>query len=267
VDLSKTKNEITIELSEPSFYTFGELPRGEGIRFVINNAGESIAQPIYPRLSEIIDRISVYKDGLNAVVEIRTMGSYKISQYSSKDKRRINVSVIKGVASASPAPAEKPKAALPRKVEKPQAVVRPQPAVEKAEPVPQAPVAMVAKPDSAEDREIAVTKPDSAETDTTAASGTIVGKNLVLPHIAGVTLILCLLIFLKYLRRRAPESMPETPEDDLEGATLMLDPETRRRMVGKLVNQGWSAGEIARELRLGTKEVQSIVDQLKETSR
>ena len=44
---------------------------------------------------------------------------------------------------------------------------------------------------------------------------------------------------------------------------MLLDPETRQRMVQKLLDQGWSSSEIAREMRLGVREVEEIVAKLK----
>ncbi len=41
---------------------------------------------------------------------------------------------------------------------------------------------------------------------------------------------------------------------------MILDDETKRKMVMQLVNDGWRSKESARELNLGDKEVESIVN-------
>ncbi|HRT60589.1 MAG TPA: hypothetical protein P5170_06575, partial [Candidatus Syntrophosphaera sp.] len=92
--------------------------------------------------------------------------------------------------------------------------------------------------------------------------------NLPLWLIIAAAALLILLVVLKFFLAKRPEAVSGTSETEgdenpAEGRTLLLDPETRQRMVQKLLDQGWSSSEIAREMRLGVREVEEIVAKLK----
>lgn len=98
----------------------------------------------------------------------------------------------------------------------------------------------------------------------------IEGETL-LTRIAEVTydnLIISLLVFIilmiiltwlgmLHLARRQPP--PRSDRDDEEDQTLFLDAKTRKQMVTKLLSDGWTVREIARELKLSVKDVEQIV--------
>ncbi|HOH47080.1 MAG TPA: hypothetical protein PLX59_04515, partial [Candidatus Cloacimonadota bacterium] len=45
----------------------------------------------------------------------------------------------------------------------------------------------------------------------------------------------------------------------LDGATLIMDSETKIRMVTKLLEEGWNSRQIAREMKISLKEIDEIV--------
>lgn len=93
-----------------------------------------------------------------------------------------------------------------------------------------------------------------------------VKSKLPLYLILAAAALLSFWVILKFLARKNPPSeAAQAPqkEPSIEGTTLLLDPETRRRMVQKLLDQGWSTSEIAREIRLDMKDVERLVAELK----
>lgn len=302
-DTSKTSNTVSIELSDPAQYSVQQLPGGKGVRLTIKNVSSLGGSPQYPRLSEVIDVVSARMEGGNAVIDIKTMGDYDISHGSNSARDRITVSVISGAATppapkpaAAPAPIPKteiPPSAMPKKVGLPDNVSsRPQlPAPAPSDRTPgsvppqEQPLAQTTPPPLVPPPTTEETKTGEEqleakalpETPAESASGTaiepangdkITKGNLPLWLILAAAALLILLVVLKYFLAKRPEiaagtSEPIRDEKPAEGRTLLLDPETRQRMVQKLLDQGWSSSEIAREMRLGVQEVEAIVARLK----
>lgn len=298
-DTSTTSNTVSIELSDPAQYRVQELPGGNGVRVTIQDVQSLQGSPSYPRLSQVIDAVSAQMVGGYAIIDIKTMDGFAISHQANSDNSRITVLINAAVPvpsvpkpAGSPVPAGQsfdPPQALPRKVNQPEVIHRrpeppqtrsagaasaetavesstaetlpppgqDQPATPGMDPTPQAGADLA--PASASEG-----APSAADQDPPAPER---GSLLLYLVLAGAAL-LGLSVILKFLVRKPPEEEavqapnpdPETP---LEGDILLLDPATRRRMVQKLLGQGWSSSQIAREMRLGVREVEEIVADLK----
>lgn len=295
-DTSKTSNTVSIELSDPAQYSVQQLPGGKGVRLTIKNANSLGGNPQYPRLSEVIDQVSARMEGGNAIIDIKTMGDYDISHGTNSDRSRITVSVNSAPAAPKPAataaPASKtqiPPEAMPKKVGLPDRVSgtprMPAPAPKLAPPNSQPPVEQPSAPAATpevplpvtEEQPLAVEALPEPSTDgaseitvATPETGKPTQSKSALPLwlIIAAAALLSLLVILKYFLSKHPATPVNTSEEErsetpVEGRTLLLDPATRQRMVQKLLDQGWSSTEIAREMRLGVKEVETIVAALK----
>ena len=60
---------------------------------------------------------------------------------------------------------------------------------------------------------------------------------------------------------KAPKTIKEKRKLDLglDGATLIMDSDTKIRMVTKLLEEGWNSRQIAREMQISVKEIEEIV--------
>lgn len=298
-DTSKTSNTVSIELSDPAGYNVEKLPGGNGIRLTIKDVKSLGDNPQYPRLSEVIDVVSARMEGGNAIIDIKTMGDYDISHQASSGKQRITVSIKTAPAAhatpktvQSPPKAPKtviPPEAMPKKAGQPEFVSRrpampapqtsrPAPLVSKP-PTKQLPPATNQQPEQPMPRVEETNPPEqsspeipaemeSAPSPATSETNpeTKNKSNLPLYMILAAAALLILVVILKFFK--GPKQVADIPVNKssaspAEGRTLLLDPETRRRMVQKLLDQGWSSNEIAREMRLGVREVEEIVAELK----
>ncbi len=277
IDTSATSNAVSIELGESAQYSAQKLEGGQGIRVTIRDVSSLGGKPQYPRLSEVIDVVSARLEGGNAIIDIKTMGDCDFSTRANADNSRITVLINSGAA----ADAAQPQAATsagtrPRKPDQPPL---PAPPLEQTT-IPQAPHKPQESPASMYGEEGSslgetISQADKADTETQAGEASAAEdmnprqKNirLALWLILGSLALLGLAVILKCLVRRQPAAglesiaQKEAPPN-AEGTTLLLDPETRLRMVQKLLDQGWSASEIAREIRLGLQETEEIVRQL-----
>ncbi|MBW6514812.1 MAG: hypothetical protein K0B87_08675 [Candidatus Syntrophosphaera sp.] len=262
VDLSKTSNQVSIDLSGPAQFKVQELSGGNGVRVAIQNVESVNIIPQYPRLSRVIDLINAYSDGTTGNVVIRTMGQYAISHSANSDNSRITVTIkAPGTTAPKPRPVQAPRT--------------PAPAV--AAPVP------LAEPPLEED---VYSEPDSGVVDSILplppiplTEEPVEPVQAVEPNqlngllkyiIPAIALILCVLVILKYFRKRPSTEtfeIPETPAaPKQESSTLTLDSDTLGRMAKKLLEQGWTLSEIARELRLSASDVESIISRSSDES-
>ncbi len=293
-DRDKNQNTVNIELSGPVQYRTEKLPGGKGIRLVIQGVEKLGSSPQYPRLSEVVDQVSARMEGSNAIVEIKTMGSYNISHQASADKSRINVSINAGsthkeaeAPKSEPAPKTKiviPPGAMPKKAGEPE--------MARGIPAPSSPTGGTTKaesasetaekpsPDEATKQDEETQQPPLPQTDMESDTGTAEdspfhaqqsdkkGFNILWLLIAVAALLTIIVIYLFFIKKdklheavTPPVAPPPAPK---EGHTLLLDPQTRKKMVQKLLDQGWSTSEIAREIRLDPKQVEEIVASLRE---
>ncbi len=297
-DTSKTSNTVSIELSGPASYSVEQLPGGKGVRLIIPEVSSLVTNPQYPRLSEVIDVVSARVTGGNAVIDIKTMDASDIRHQTNAGRNRITVSInsastAQSATSAAASPRiEIPPGAMPKKVDQPDKISSPSAtpspqASRTVQPAPQTPAEQVSRPTLP-----ATTAPQtdaippaldqapeppseqtSGETETTGDSPgtesyTEKGRSsLPLYLIVAAAVLLCLLVILKFLVRKKPEPAAAIPVSEpaskpSEGKTLLLDDQTRRRVVQKLLAQGWTSSEIAREMMLDEQEVERIIADL-----
>ncbi len=271
-DHSKTSNTVVIELSEPAQYSTEPLPGGKGVRLTIRDVGSLAGSPHYPRLSEVIDVVSARLQNGDAIIEIKTMGDCDIDYGTGPGRRQIAVFVAApGAGEADTDAAVVTPAVRPRKVDQPQAASR-------LKPTPKP----VSEPESGIAGGVEAPAPGEPEPSDQPASGlpalprpdsagarAETGRSFPLPWLVIlVAALLCLWVIIRFMLRKSPAADAASagtanPADPAAGTTLLLDPETRLRLVRKLRDQGWSSQEIAREMRLDVKEVEEICARLK----
>lgn len=237
LDLGSESNQVSIGLADAANYSVSVLAGEKGIRITIPGIGSVEAEPHYRRLSKVIDNIRAFSDGSNAYVDIRTMRDYPWTHQLQGSAIQIMINP------AAAAPVSEPKPVLTAKPE--------QIAEEPATPT------ALAKPDTLSKVEIPApeTKPKK-EPRSSWLSKFPAYRALLLGAFALLT-VLALLIFILFWRRRLK---PEAPGEEVSaGSTLILDSETKTRLVLKLSEQGWKSAEIARELKLSPKEVEQII--------
>lgn len=294
-DGDNNSNTVNIELSGASQYRTEKLPGGKGIRLIIQNVDKLGSSPQYPRLSQVLDKISARMEGSNAIIDIKTMGSYNISHHASADRKRINVSINAGQAAkelastpkteSAPKPKTQiPPGAMPKKTSEPEmarGLPQPRPPLgslktekepepqekaspdeEEAEEREQAPVA---QEDILGEHEMDDAEGSPFETDQPKKKGSALLWGLIAAALL-LSLIVIFQFFIKKDRKPVMDDAPTvvSPPASKEGQTLLLDPQTRKRMVQKLLDQGWTTSEIAREIRLHPDMVEEIVANLRE---
>lgn len=261
-DLSQNANQVVIQLSGTPQYEVQNLPDGNGIRIRIPDATEPGLLPDYPRLSRVLDKISVNARGSDLFIDILTMGEHPIAHNLSDNGRRITVVIGK---KPKPAPL--------------------------AQPVPSAATSMEKPPgDVIEEQEGRFVQNGSisSQADSVAADTLIHAPGTTLPEkpaerapdtektarerrpfislyvIIGVALILCVWVILRFFRKRKPAEFPDRFVQTPTGSILLLDDDPRIRMAKKLHDQGWDASQIARELKLSVQQVEEIISGEKE---
>ncbi len=271
VDLTDTANQVSVKLSNPSTYRVGPLPDGDGIRIVIPNAGAIRTAPQYRRLSHTIDYITAYANGRDAVIDIRTLGNLPLEHRMDSSGKNISVAVNYAFG-------QEPRQAFAKA-----------PAAAKTAPKPaakRAPATKAAKPAPQEEETFAETALDP---DTLAIGDSLLGEVLIMledstltavpatitkvkwyeryrPYFPalialGLGLLALLLAVLIYqlLRKRRPRQVKPPAEPAPLGADYVADSHTRVRMVQKLLEQGWTPGEVAREMKLTEREMNQLL--------
>lgn len=274
-DTSADKNRVVISVSGDPHYSVQTASGGTVLRVVIPDAGSISGKPDYKRLSPVIDRISTYKDGGNAIVEIRTMNAVDVNHSLQDGKIVLNI----GKTSGSPVVTQQepsPKSAyLPQIEPKPSSryytspqeigTIHVKPA-KKPIPKPLLPDSLTAAssreakqlfPATSEIDSMAIPKAEEGDIPQKAPSKQGFGALVSKAGIPGLSAIILLILFVIV---RAIGKKP-TPKDDLKGTTLVLDDETKTRMVLKLLKEGWKASQIAKELNLPLREVEHTITQ------
>ncbi len=262
-DLAPNSHRVEILLSAPGSYSVQKLPGGLGLRVYIDDVESFAAQPNYPRLSELLDRITVYTSGDEGVVEIKTMEVLPFRHAINPNRTRITVTINPALGSAPAKVAKTP--ARP-------ATPAPTPTVNPAvEPTP--------KPDSATVQASPRTRGLGVQPDSVLvvrktvrtwrcplwASFGSCGLPLWPLLLLALGLLLLVLGLLGLFRRKKPAGPVRKVTKPTGENTLLMDSETRKRMVQRLMDQGWSTEEIARELKVGVPDVERIIEILRET--
>ncbi len=256
VETSATTNRIEVSVSDAGNYSVQALNNGMGIRIIVPGVSEINAVPEYLRTSRLIDRVVARLEGGSAIVDVTTMVKVGYTQRAGDKAILVNLAAASGKQEQqNPAPAETPATPAatgqtnlePRKTEEVQAI-KPELAIPSDKDIP-TPAPETVVPPAKND-----TLYEESESVTTSRF-----KPWLIALIGAVALALILLVIFKYFKKSAPAPNTDQPARKLEGMTLLFDAETRERMVHKLSEQGWTAREIARELKLSLREVQAIL--------
>ena len=264
VDSGNRSSRITIRLTEEANFSFNSS--GTQISVNIPNAGLETSSADYRRLSHIIDSISLRQDTQSATVMIRTMDQYQVSH--RREGRLIFVDIVNPTV-PEPRP-QAPAAAVQRS------------STPATPPREEAPAVAVPEPAPADSIPPPVTVPPPAVMQPQAPGilecvTEVVEANLIIyTGILGLCLLLLIWLYIivfrgpvSILRGKAPkaEKAPKASKSKarldlgLDGATLIMDSDTKRRMVNKLQSEGWTVRQIAQEMKLPAKEIESIVRQ------
>lgn len=248
-DSGKASSRIVIKASDTGGYTFGN--RQGTITITIPNGELATKTAEYRRLSHIIDYISLSQDNANSYITIKTMGDFRVEHYSTATGIIVDVvnplvkppvpeavtAISKPSMNPIPKPADKPSSEQP-----------------KAEP---------AKPDTLKPQ---VTKPAMVKVpykitpipfwDNMAMA---IEPDLELYGVALFLMLTILIILIFPKCARAPKQKKPVADLGLNGATLIMDAETKVRMVTKLLNEGWTSRQISKEMKIPIKEVEMLV--------
>lgn len=273
-DNGKRSSRITINLSEtaePVIQSIGDLTRVS-----ISGAKLGTAAADYRRLSHIIDYISLQESTSGATITIKTMGRYQVSHSSSGS--RISIDIVNPDA---PAPSPPSRPAVQSASQSSTPASRPG-----GPELQQAP--LISEMDTPEDGATADSSAsvstDPLDIPTTEAFDIreVSFLNRLTDAIAVnltaylVILIICLflliwLIVLEFKCRKnaihPKPSVPKQPKSEakterldlgLGGSTLIMDTETKIKMVTKLLEEGWNTRQIAKEMKISPKEIEKI---------
>lgn len=247
-DTGDGTNRVVIGISGDATYSVQPSAGGSVHRVVIPNTDGSAPKADYRRLSPVIDRISTYVEGTNTVVEIRTMRPASISH--SKSTGQIVLELDTGATSPSPS------AVKPKGKELPPVYVRPaKPKLEEPKVEEPAVVDSIAETRFPSSVAAPVLPPPVMEEEESAIAEFVRHNPLYLGLLAVLSILLIIIV-------RAMRKHRTTPEPaELSGVTLVLDEDTKKRMVMKLIDQGWTPRETAMELKLHQREVDAIIAQ------
>lgn len=245
VDETKTSSRITIRLSEPAAYEFEQ--NGNDIYVSLNGVKPGSSEAGYRRLSHVIDYITLSGDESGSRISIRMMDQFRVSHYASGST--IVVQIGNPPPVKEKAPVSVPGKSLPQTAK-----------ANAAAPVVSALKDSLASPDStvipapAPAPKIRIYKLPFLQN-----LGSVISAHPVIYGLCAL-LILALLVILLLPKRSAhvPQDK-KNPDLGLNGATLIMDSETKLRMITKLTEEGWTPQEISREIKLSLKEVEQIV--------
>ena len=251
-DLSSTSNRITVSYSAPVSYKVRLLPENRGFSLIAAGVNEIAAQPNYPRLSQVLDAISAHCDGQTATIDVTTMGRFSFTHHANDNRDKITV-----ILNVPPKPLQQP--TVPSKT-----AIQPRPQVKQTQ-LPQLKPPTIPETPAVATVESLTTTPAQRES-VRALPQPVSGE----PWRAKVRLWLQalgagVLVFLAGLLiggsfRKPEASAPPVPKPEAkEQPLLLLDTETRRRMVQRLSDQGWSTAEIAKEMKITVQDVERIL--------
>ena len=257
-DASKEVNNISVGLSGEASYRVESSADGKTHRLVIKDAANAVERPDWQRLSPVIDRLSVNREGSGTVIEIKTMKPSRITH--SRSGESISLQLNQGSA-----PAPEPKApvikAQPEKTPRPEPE-RLIPKEPKPKPEPEAEPALPAYSDSSE---LEIAPPPAAEATEPEPPQAPV-ENEVLSFLRvhwqwisllALGLVMLILSIRACVRSRRKRALERAQQE--EAPALIMDSATRQRMVMRLVQQGWTAPQVAAELRIPVKEVKRLI--------
>jgi hypothetical protein len=197
--------------------------------------------PNYRRLSRVIDNITAFSDGRNAYVDIRTMAEYPYAHHL--EGKVVRITLNPGAEpKPQPTPEDRPAVPAQARPEPAQQVQPPEAAARDTVSAPAAPLPVQPK----QKKPVPIRPPRSCPLAPKTAALAIF-----------IIAALAVLAFVVYWIIHT--STHRSKEDVSSGSTLILDQDTKSRLVLKLSGQGWKSREIARELKLSLKEVEHII--------
>jgi len=274
-DSGKRSSRIVIQVSESVQPVVSSSGTNLYLRFPGARLGTQTPQ--YRRMSHIIDTISLYEDQSGSGVTIRTMGSYQVSHH--QEGSRFIVEIVNP---------EIPETAQNTSSE--DDVNRP---VRRRSPRTGAELPGSIQPDSTASADslkatcLSTEQPQPAKPAwTESLREAIVANCLLLRVLLGLALLILIFAWYRHFASRRPprQKTPKLPKEKplkeprikpvkpqkaikekkkldlgLDGATLIMDSETKIRMVTKLLEEGWNSRQIAREMKISLKEIDEIV--------
>lgn len=251
-DEGKTASRITIRLSDPVNYSFNSSGENISISLPGVKLGSSTAQ--YLRMSHVIDYINLSEDASGSYIKIRTMEQFKVSHSDAGS------GLVVQIGSPAPVPEKKPPQVLARPITKPEPA-RSQAQAQVLKPVVPAPQPEALSPvdSSSAPAVLPVSKPKAQRITKWQRFVLDIKAN---PLIWGICALLIIGLAAYMLwPKRVPKVLEEkkSPDLGLDGATLIMDAETKLRMITKLMDEGWTAKEISQEIKLPLKEVELLV--------
>ncbi len=285
VDNHKSSSRVTIRLSEPASYRFSGS--GKFITIELPDARLGTETANYRRLSFIIDRISLIGDDNGSVISIRTMDAYQLTHKQIGSVIQVDIvnpaaPPAPAVTSPRPKPAVEPK---PEAVTTPETAPQPAPELTKTDSVtaPKTTVKPAFKPTRIpfmQNLRLAI-KANPYLYLAALLLALVIALLLLLPKSFWMSVKNLMTPVprekkvkpvkikepkpLKIKEPKAPKPVREKPlkakkaDLGLDGATLIMDSETKSRMVMKLLGEGWTARQISREMKIPLKEIESIV--------
>ncbi|MEF3694841.1 MAG: hypothetical protein V3576_05775 [Candidatus Cloacimonadota bacterium] len=274
-DSGKRSSRVVIQLSDATRPAVSSSGNSLYLRFQDTSLGTSTAQ--YRRLSHIIDTISLNEDQSGSGVTIRTMGSFQINH--RVEGSRVIVDIVNPEIPETAQNTAQESSSSSRRLR------RPSPATPSSTP----PVLSdsLASRDSLK---LAIPLPSLPPVPRTpwteSLREAVVANCMLLRILLGLALLLLLFAWYHHFAsRRAPRlKAPKLPKEKplkepkakpakapktikekkkldlgLDGATLIMDSDTKIRMVTKLLEEGWNSRQIAREMKIPVREIEEIV--------
>lgn len=289
IDSQKSSSRVTIRLTEPVPYQM--TASGKFAMLELPDTRLGIERANYRRLSFIIDNISMMADDNGSVISIRTMDSYRVTHRQIGNI--IQIDIVNPALPPSPVTTSpKPKPAEP---------VQPQSTPQEA---PELATGDTIRPPAPKAPAIPAFKPTPIPFMQNLRQAIKANPYLYLAALLIALLLALLLILpksfwqsvkklmtpvprekkvkpkkikeakpLKIKEPKAPKPLKEKPlkakkaDLGLDGATLIMDSETKSRMVMKLLGEGWTARQISREMKIPLKEIENIVSSAQFTDR
>ncbi len=274
-DSGKRSSRIVVQLSVGAQPVVSSSGSNLYLRFPNANLGTNTAQ--YRRLSHIIDTINLYEDQTGSGITIRTMGSFQVNH--RMEGSRVIVDIVNPDIPETAQNTAEESSSSSRRLRRAGSAAQ--------SPAPPVLSDSLASRDSLKVAIPLPSLPPVPKTPWTESLREAVVANCILLRILlGLALLLLFFAWYRHFASRRPprikapkipkekplkeskakpEKAPKTIKEKrkldlgLDGATLIMDSDTKIRMVTKLLEEGWNSRQIAREMQISVKEIEEIV--------
>jgi len=269
-DSQNTSSQIVIKLDEASSYNYSA--KGDMIYVTVPNSDLLARTAEYRRLSHVVDYIDVSNEANNSYITIKTMGNYNVDHYKQGSSIVIDVTnpaakpvtgehPVVAAAQANPKPAASKTAVTPANTDANAPQIKTD---EKAQAAHgQKPDSLATPARKAEPAKKPAVKYDKIPFWDNMAMAIEPNLDLYGLMLFLILSIIAYLVFsnMKFKSSSKPKTKPakRTADLGLNGATLIMDSDTKVKMVSKLINDGWTSREIAKEMKLSLKDVEMLV--------